>query len=234
MSAEARHRRPRTIGVVVLVLIALVALAVIASLSLDQGDTDPIKIDGAGDVRKLVGGIRQLGARLGDDDAPVTIQVFNDMQCTDCADFQLDVIEPLIAEKVRAGEVKLEFVHYSVSDRAAGAAAIGAVAAGLQGQQWQFIELFVRNQEEARRRGVTPALLDEVAKGVLNLNVEQWQRDLDDPEVADIVEADDLLAIGLRIPAEPGVLVEGPEGSEKLIETPTSSEIEAAIAKVGS
>ena len=108
MSAEARHRRPRTIGVVVLVLIALVALAVIASLSLDQGDTDPIKIDGAGDVRKLVGGIRQLGARLGDDDAPVTIQVFNDMQCTDCADFQLDVIEPLIAEKVRAGEVKLE------------------------------------------------------------------------------------------------------------------------------
>jgi protein-disulfide isomerase len=232
VSAEAPRGRPRLIGVVVLVAIALVSVSVIASLSLDTGDSDPIQIDDAGEVRKVVGGIPQLDARLGEDDAPVTVRVFNDMQCTGCADFQLEVIEPLISEQVRSGQVKLEFVHYSMSERAAGAAAFGAVAAGLQGQQWQFIELFFRNQSEAQRRGVTQEFLDEVAKGVLNLNVEQWQRDLRDPEVGETLAADDLLAVQLRIPAEPAVVVEGPGGSEKLIETPTAAEIDAAISKV--
>jgi hypothetical protein len=95
--------------VALLALIALIGVALFASLSLDEGDTDPIEIDGAGDVRKLVGGIPQLEDRLGEDNAPVKIEVFNDLQCTDCADWQVDVIETLIADEVRGGDVKLEF-----------------------------------------------------------------------------------------------------------------------------
>lgn len=233
MSEQPARRRPRPLGVAILVLIGLVALATLASLSLDKGDTDPIQIDDAGDVRKLVGGIPQLGARLGEDNAPVTLQVFNDLQCSPCADFQVEAIEPLIADRVRAGEIKLEFHHYSMSERASGAASYGAVAAGLQDQQWQFIELVYRNQDEAKRRGVTQEFLDEIAKGILNLNVEQWQRDLDEPEVKETLEDDDMLAVERLIPAEPAVVVIGPGGERELIDTPTPEQIEAAIAEVG-
>jgi protein-disulfide isomerase len=232
VSEPSPRRRPRPIGVAILVGIALVGIAVVASLSLDEGDTDPIEIDDAGDVRRLVGGIPQLDARLGQNDAPVTVEVFNDMQCIDCSDWQLEVIEPLIEDEVRDGDVKLEYRHWSMTERPAGVASYGAVAAGLQGQQWQFIELFFHNQDEAQTRGVTQEFLDEVAKGVLNLNVEQWQNDFDDPEIKETLEDDDLRAVEERIPTEPGVIVTGPEGSVKLVETPTLDEVREGIDQV--
>ncbi len=232
MSEPEARRRPRPIGVAVLVVIALLGIALVASLSLDEGDTDPIRIDDAGEVRKLVGGIPQLEERLGENDAPVTVEVFNDLQCTDCADWQLEVIEPLIEDDVRAGEVKLEYRHWSMTERPAGVASYGAVAAGLQAQQWQFIELFFHNQDEATSRGVTQEFLDEVAKGVLNLNVEQWQNDFDEPEVKETLEDDDMRAIEERIPTEPAVIVSGPGGIVKLIETPTLAEVRGAIDQV--
>ena len=102
----------------------------------------------------------------------------------------------------------------------------------MQAQEWQFIELFFRNQAEATSRGVTQEFLDEVAKGVLNLNVEQWQNDFDEPEVKETLERDDLVAIEERIPTEPAVIVSGPGGIVKLIETPTLAEVRAAIEGV--
>lgn len=232
MSEAARRRRPRLTGVLVIAGAALALLALFASLSLDEGDTDPIQIDDAGEVRKLIGGLPQLDQRLGEDDAPVTVEVFNDMQCTDCADWQREVVEPLIADEAREGELKLLYRHWSMTERPSGLASYGAVAAGLQGQQWQFIELFFRNQEEAQRFGVTQDVLDEIAKGVLNLNIEQWQRDFEEPEIAETLEQDDLLAVQRRIPAEPAVVVTGPGGSRELVETPTLEKVREAIAEI--
>ena len=232
MSGTARRRRPRLIGVLIVTGAIFGLLALFASLSLDEGDTDPIQIDDAGEVRKLIGGLPQLDERLGEDNAPVTVEVFNDLQCTDCANWQRDVIEPLIADEARAGDVKLLFRHWSMTERPSGIASYGAVAAGFQGQQWQFIELFFRNQDEAQRFGVTQEVLDEIAKGVLNLNIEQWQRDFEDPEIPETLEADDLLAVQRRIPAEPAVVVTGPGGSRELVETPSLAEIRAAMDPV--
>ena len=229
MSQPPSRRRPRPIGVAILVGIVLIGVAVIASLSLDEGDTDPIEIDDAGEVRKLVGGIPQLEARLGEDNAQVTGITPDYLEVRSRSDWQLDVIEPLIEEEVRGGEVKLEYRHWSMTERPAGVASYGAVAAGLQAQEWQLIELFFHNQEEATSRGVTQAFLDEVAKGVLNLNVEQWQNDFDEPEVKETLEDDDLRAIEERIPTEPAVIVSGPGGTIKLTETPTPAEVREAI-----
>lgn len=234
MSPAEPHRRPRAAGVIVLALIALIGLGVIAALSLDDGEDEPIEISGASEVQTLVGGIRQLGDRLGREDAPVTVEVFNDLQCAKCAEWQLDVIDPLIEGPVRDGEVKLVFRHYSVDqDRATGVGGLGAVAAGLQDHQWQFIELFFRNQGIAEEQGVvTQGLLEQVANGILNLNVEQWQRDFNEDEVRETLDDDELRAVDLRIPSDPAVLVSGPADSQLLVEAPPLDDVEAAIAEV--
>lgn len=218
---------------IVLAAIAIISLFVIGSLSLDDGEEENVAISGASEVQTLVGGIRQLGNRLGREDAPVTVEVFNDLQCGKCAEWQLDVIDPLIEGPVRGGEVKLIFRHYSVDpDRATGVGGFGAVSAGLQDHQWQFIELFFRNQETAEDQGVvSQRFLDAVANGILNLNVEQWQRDFNSDQIRATLDEDELRAVDLRIPSNPAVLVSGPGGSELLVEAPSLDDVEAAIER---
>jgi protein-disulfide isomerase len=234
MTPESRGSRPRLVGVIVLAAAASILLFVIASLSLDEGDTKPIEIEGQGQVQEQLGGIPQDDARLGAADAPVTAEVFSDLHCAPCADYQQRAISPLIDGPVRSGELKLEFHHFPMTRSALGLASYGAVAAAKQDDQWQFIQLFFRNQDEAEDRGVSEEFLDRLAGAIpVDFNVEQWQRDLDDPDVRETLEAEDELAAERQFPAEPAVVVSGPGGTRELIQSPSLEQITTAIEQVG-
>lgn len=232
MNGKSGRWNPRPAGIAALIVGFLALIALAASLSLDRGDEDPLEITGAGRVQGLVSGIPQAGDALGADDAEVTIQVLNDLQCVRCAEFQLDVIGPLISGPVRDGDVRLEFRHYAVGSNATSIAAFGAVAAGLQDHQWQYIQVFAVNQDEAAERGVTEEFLEGVAAAVLGLDGGQWSEDLDSPEVAAEVEDDAEVTAELRLTAEPAVIVEGPGGSVTLPDSPDRARIDRAIAQV--
>jgi protein-disulfide isomerase len=231
-ASQGGRRGPRTVGVVAIALAALVLIFVIASLSLDEGEDHPVEITGADQVQRELGGIPQDGAVLGSSDAPVTVRVFSDLQCEPCADYQRETITPLIEGPVRDGDLKLEFHHRQMAQSGYANASFGAVAAAEQDDEWQFIQLFFINQDEAPRGGATDEFLDQIANAILNFNVEQWQRDRDDPEVLDTLEADDELAAEYGFPAEPAVVVEGPGGSRELTESPSLEQINAAIDEV--
>jgi protein-disulfide isomerase len=219
------------VGVVALVLVALLLLFVIASLSLDEGDEEQVEITGADEVQRQLGGIPQDGAVLGSSDAPVTAQVFSDLQCVPCADYERETITPLIEGPVRDGELKLEFHHFPMRQSGFANASYGAVAAAQQDDEWQFIQLFFINQDEATS-GATDDFLNQIANAILNFNVEQWQRDSDDPEVKETLAADDELSAGHGFPQEPAVVVEGPGGTRELIQSPSLEQIETAIDQV--
>ncbi|MGH2984501.1 MAG: DsbA family protein [Solirubrobacterales bacterium] len=231
MSEAPQGRRPRTVGVIALVLAVLLLIFVIASLSLDEGDEELVEITGADEVQRQLGGIPQDGAVLGSSEAPVSAQVFSDLQCAPCADYQRQVITPLIEGPVRDGDLRLEFHHFPMRQSGFANASYGAVAAAEQDDEWQFIQLFFINQDEATE-GATDDFLDQIANAILNFNVEQWQRDSDDPEVKETLAADDVLSADHGFPQEPAVIVDGPRGSAELIESPSAEQIEAAIAQV--
>jgi protein-disulfide isomerase len=226
------RRRPRTVGVVAIALAALVLIFVIASISLDEGETESAEITGAGEVQRQLGGIPQDGRRLGSADAPVTVQVFTDLQCEPCADFQRETIAPLVEEPVRDGELALELHHSPFTQSGFSNASFGAVAAAEQDDEWQFAQLFFHNQEEAERVGATDEFLDQIANAIIEFNVEQWQRDRDDPEVIETLEADDELRAERGFSGEPAVVVEGPSGTRELTGSPSLEQIETAIADV--
>ena len=216
-------------------LLALGALALgyaIYSLSVGEGGPEPATVGGVNDVQRIFGGVPQEGARLGDEDAPVTVNVFNDVQCAPCADFEIDTIDPIIDERVRSDDVAFEFRHFSVAQNDTTLGAIGAEAAGRQDRQWQYLDTFVRNQELAEGRAVDEDILREVAEAVPELDVDRWESDFGDPSSEELVRDDAKLAFDLKLPAEPAVVIDGPAGERQLIETPSRNEIEAAIAQV--
>jgi protein-disulfide isomerase len=233
VSEEVPRRRPRVAGLIVLAIcLGLLGFAIV-SLSIGTGGSGQVPITGAEETQSLIGGIQQDGPRLGPPDAAVTVQVFNDLQCDPCSDWNREVIMPLIRGPVRDGQLQLIFHHFPIS-AASGffLGSYGAVAAAKQDDEWQFIELFFINQEEAKKRGATQEFLNNVARAILNFNVEQWQHDMDDPDIEQTLKDDESLAADRSLPAEPAVVVGGPNGTRQLIESPSLAQVEAAIAQV--
>ncbi len=237
MSEEAPRRRPRLVGLIVLaVVVGLLGFAIV-SISVGTGTEDEggVQITGAAEVQSLLGGIQQDGPRLGSPDASVTVQVFNDLQCDPCSDWNRDVVVPLIAGPVRAGDLQLVYHNFPMTESGFFLGAFAAVAAAKQDYEWQFIQLFFRNQDAAKKHGADQQFLNDIARGVgvVNFNVEQWQRDMNDDDVTSTLEDDEQITAERRLPAEPAVVVGGPNGTRQLIESPSLAEVQAAIAQVG-
>ena len=214
--------------------VGVVAIAAaVVSIAIGEGGPQPQDVGAVNDTQRIFGGIEQSGDAVGPADADATVSVFNDLQCAACATYHLDTVVPLVESYARTGEALVELRHFSIAPNDTTLAAIAAEAAGAQDRQWQFADLFFRNQELARTRGVDDALLAEVAGAVPQLEVEEWESAYASPESEEAVRADAMLASELELPAEPAVVVDGPGGTRTLTESPSLEEIEAALAELG-
>ncbi|MEZ5075364.1 MAG: thioredoxin domain-containing protein [Solirubrobacterales bacterium] len=225
--------RSRWLPLSILSLAAIGLMAAIVSLSVGEHREETFTITGSGEVQELIGGIPQLGDRLGSDDAPVTIDVFNDLQCTRCADYQLAVVDPLIEDYVRTGEAQMIFRHYPLGGKPVTLGGVAAEAAGEQDRQWQYIEIFFRNLDQVPEQGVTQEFLDEIAAATPKLEVAEWERAMQGDEAEQAARAGNDLGTQLKIPADPAIVVTGANGSEELDSAPSLADVEAAIERVG-
>jgi protein-disulfide isomerase len=236
VSEEAPRRRPRVVGLIVLALVVGLLAFAIVSIAIGTGTEEggDIQITGAAEVQSLLGGIEQDGARLGNPNAAVTVQVFNDLQCDPCSDWNRDVVVPLIGGPVRNGDLQLIYHNFPMTESGFFLGAYGAVAAAKQDYEWQFVELFFRNQDEAKKHGADQDFLNNVARGVgvTNFNVEQWQRDMNGDDITATLEADEKITAERKLPVGPAVVVGGPNGTRQLTESPSLAEVQQAIAEV--
>jgi len=235
VNEESPRRRPRLVGLLALALVVGLIGFAIVSISVGTGtEENDIQITGSQEVQELIGGIEQAGPRLGNPDAPVTIQVFNDLQCDPCSEWNRDVVIPLIGGPVRDGSVQMIYHNFPMTESGFFLGAYGAVAAAKQDDEWQFVELFFLNQEKAKKLGAEQDFLNNIGRGVGvgNFNVEQWQRDMNDEDVQQTLEDDEKLTADRQLPAEPAVVVGGPNGSKQLTESPSLADVQAAISQV--
>ena len=222
----------RWIPLTILTVAGIGLLAALVSLSVGEHREEKFTISGSGEVQELVGGIPQLGDRLGSDDAPITIDVFNDIQCTRCADYQREVIDPLINDYVRPGDAQMIFRHYPLGGKPVTLGGVAAEAAGQQDRQWQFIEVFIRNLNQVPSEGVTQEFLNEIASATPKLEVTDWEQAMQSDEAEQAATAGNDLGTKLKITANPAVVVTGANGSEELDDAPGIDDIEAAIDSV--
>src|SRR3954451_8372602 len=240
VAAKPLPQRGR-IWVVILLAMGLIALGyAIVNIATQKEDKGIVHVAGISEAQELFGGVPQEGDRLGSDDAPAGIQVFNHLQCSSCREDFLKTIPGLMEPYVRPGDVKLLYRHYSNAETAQELGFYGAEAAAEQGYGWQYLFLFFRSQEEAKRFR-TPRLFENfersIAGGVEELEIEEWSQALEEAKVSgsaiqERLEGYEELGRNLGIRYGQAMVVNGPNGTRTLQEGPTLAEVKRAIAAV--
>lgn len=240
VAAKPMPQRGR-IWVVILLALGLIALSyAIVKIATQKEDKGIVHVAGISEAQELFGGVPQEGDRLGSNDAPVSIQVFNDLQCSSCREDFLKTIPGLMEPYVRPGDVKLLYRHYSNAETAQELGFYGAEAAAEQGYGWQYLYLFFRTQEEAKRFR-TPKLFENfersIAGGVEELEIEEWNQALEEAKTSGSpiqkrLEGYEELGRNLGIRYGQAMIVNGPNGTKTLQEGPSLGAVERAIAAV--
>lgn len=224
--------RSRWVPLTLLSVAAAGLLAALISLSVGENREEQLVITGTGAVQELIGGIRQLDDRLGNEDAPITLTLFTDVQCPSCADYQLAVIDPLIEDLVRTGKAAIVLKNFSLGVKEVTLGGIGVEAAAEQDHGWQYAEMFMRNLDVVPETGVDRDFLDEVAGNTPRLDTAAWEEADADPATEAAAKADADLAVQLRLTDDVVVNVQGPSDSMLLESSPSRAQIDAAIARV--
>jgi protein-disulfide isomerase len=218
------------------VAVAFLAYALV-EISTKEAGREVVRVKGISEAQRTFAGVPQEGDRLGSDDAPVSIQIFNDLQCGSCAGAFVETVPALTERYARPGDAKLLMRHYSFARNELQLGFFAAEAAAEQNYGWQYAYLFFRNQDEAERFGVGDELLESIAASVGELDVDEWREYLEREsgeggEIRTRLEGYEELGIGLRIRAEPAAIVSGPRGTRTLQDTPSLAQIEGAIEAV--
>lgn len=240
-------RRGRFWVILVLLLGAIALGYALVNIATQKPNENIVHIAAIGETQELFGGVPQEGARLGSEDAPVTVQVFADEQSSECREGFLTTIPTLTEKYARPGKVKFLYRHYSDSENEIEYGFYGTEAAAEQGNGWEYAFLFFSNQKEADRFGVSEAenrrsglrqnFLDSVAGGVEELEEGEWEEAFKEGKepgsaMEASLQAQEELGEKLGIRYGVAMVVEGPNGSQTLQENPSLAEIEKSIEKV--
>ena len=148
----------------------------------------------------------RLANTLGPANAPVTIEFFSDLQCPQCARY-----EPIV-KSVRAefgDKTRLVIRHFPLSGHEhAMLAACAAEAAANQHKFWEMVEALYKTQWMWARAPAPRTVLLDQAKSV-GLDVDRFQKDLDDDALRERIGADQEHARAVGVKTAPSVVING-------------------------
>jgi len=145
--------------------VLVVAAVVVASLVFggDDSDATGTTVTAPTDGAALFEGIPQDRALLGSPDAPVTLIVFEDLQCPICQSFVEEGLPEIVEEYVRPGKARLRFAGLAFIGPDSEKALLHVVAAGAQGKLWQLADRLYASQGGENEGWVTDELLERLS-----------------------------------------------------------------------
>jgi protein-disulfide isomerase len=159
-------------------------------------------------------------------DAPVTLTLFTDFECSYCARLApvLDQVHQQYPEKVRIVFKNFPLVRIH---RFAVPAALAALAAEDQGQFWPFHDRLFKNYNQLNAQKI------EAIREELGLDAERFRSRMDDPALKDLIRRDleEGNAAGVR--GTPTVFINGKKMRNRLTPDGFREAIDAVLEKVG-
>jgi protein-disulfide isomerase len=164
----------------VLLIVATLALVGALGISASQGiDKKQVQRE----VTALLAGVPQKGPTLGSPQAPITVQIFADLECPTVHTFVVSYLPDLIDKWVRDGSLNLELRSLETDtliERTFFRQEAAALAAGSQNKMWDYVLTFVHEQGEQFTGYATNDYLADIASQVPGLDRPRWQRDRQD------------------------------------------------------
>lgn len=145
-------------------------------------------------VTRLLAGIPQQGQTLGTPTAPVTLQLFAELEDPSSDFWFADLLPEIIRKFVRTSTLKIEYDSFktnTISSETFVKQQAAALAAGAQNKLWNYAYTFYYQQGKEYSPYVTETYLANIAHQVPALDVEQWHIDSKtDTRIERVVEED--------------------------------------------
>ena len=140
--------------------------------------------------------------RKGTASAPVVIVEYSEYQCPFCKRAQTTMHE---LEEKYGDQVSFVFKHYPLAKHTqAKPAAIASIAAERQGKFWEYKHSLFEHQRELKNEGIYEQIAQEVG-----LNMDQFRKDIADPEIEAQINADVAQAKKVGVTGTPCFFVNG-------------------------
>ncbi len=131
-------------------------------------------------VAALFAGIPQHGVILGQPTAPITLQVFIDLEDHNDGTRWLDeMLPPILQQFVRTNIVRLEFHSFktdTLNRLPFFIQQVAALAAGSQNLLWNYVGIFINEQGQEFTNYVNERFVTTIAKQLPGLNLAEWRQ----------------------------------------------------------
>ena len=172
------------------VLLAVAVLGIVVAAGANSSRDRRVERE----VTALLAGIPQQGQTLGASTAPVTLQLFAELEDYSSGGWFRALLPAIIHDFVRTDMLKIEYRAFKtntiesemfVKQQAA------ALAAGAQDKLWNYVYTFSYEQGKERTPYATENFLNNIARQVPALNIQQWDTDHNaGPRIEQVVEED--------------------------------------------
>jgi protein-disulfide isomerase len=153
------------------------------------------------------------GLTVGDPNAPVRIDVFEDFQCPACKRFTEQVEHRIITELVESGQAYYVYHNYAFLDRGlptqeSQQSALASLCANEQGKFWEYHDILYANWNGENQGAFSDSRLVDFATA-LGLNVKDFEACMDEGRYVEEVQASFELGNQMGVQGTPSVFVNG-------------------------
>jgi protein-disulfide isomerase len=226
---RARQASPRALaiagGVVLAIVIAIVLGVVLSSGSgggggggvvtaSDLNDLPPTgsqswagSLPGAAAANALFKGVPQHGLTLGDPKAKTEMEMFIDVQCPVCQDYEVNHLPSVVKNYIAKGKVQLQLKPWAFLGPQSTTGRLGVIAAGDQNKAYEYTKILYDNQGTEETGWLTGRQMALIAASVNGLNLAQWRDDVNSSASQSTAGDVDTLATQKKVQGTPTIYV---------------------------
>jgi protein-disulfide isomerase len=224
--ARRKQQERRRIFIIVIVLVLVFTL--ILTLPTVVNALRPV-----GEINTITSSERPLvdGRSIGNPDAKVVVEVFEDFQCPMCAVYSEQTEAPMLDAYIASGQVYYIFRHYpfeddTVAGNESDQAANASMCAAEQNRFWDYKSMIFANQNGANQGALSDKRLVAFAE-TLGLDMDSFNDCFRENRYQADIDADTQMALEYGVRGTPSVFVNGEALTPGFV--PSYEELKAAI-----